>query len=304
MERSRAVRRRRWYRGGICGRRPIQSGPRHDGSAEQRRGGDFWWDPGRKWLGLDGLERRRAVERTVPQARKWASTTTTATGNQDNFAFNGADQLRCNNASLLSLRGLVAGVAGQRLTVLSVGTGQVDLVNQDTNSSAANRLINGVAGTISLAAGSGRAILEYDGDTQRWRVIEHEQGAWITPAFNAGDYTAIGSMTWTVGSGDVSACAYYLKGRMLTLSFIINTSTVGGTVNTELRRTIPGGFTCQTNCTGAFRVQPGNNVWGMSWWLAISGTNYISFWATPAAANWTAASNNIYVQGIVTIEVV
>lgn len=102
-----------------------------------------------------------------------AAATTTSTGNQDNFSFSSADLLRCNNASALTLRGLAAGVSGQQLTIVSVGAGTVTLNDQDTNSTAANRIITGNSAAIALPAGIGRATLVYDGTTQRWRVIDY-----------------------------------------------------------------------------------------------------------------------------------
>jgi hypothetical protein len=82
-----------------------------------------------------------SLRREVGQMR-WTEATTTSTGNLDDFDFSGADLLRCNNASLLTIRGLQAGVSGQVLTIVSVGAGQVDLSHQDTgDGTAANRLI-------------------------------------------------------------------------------------------------------------------------------------------------------------------
>ena len=132
--------------------------------------------------------------------------TTTSTGNQDDFDFSNCSLLRCDNATLLTLRGLVAGRPGQQLWLVSVGAGQVDLANEDTNSVSSNRIVNGVTATISLSSAVGRAELVYDGTSARWRVVSYEQGAWITPTFLAGDYTGGGAQTWTVASGDVSAC--------------------------------------------------------------------------------------------------
>lgn len=171
--------------------------------------------------------------------------TTTSTGTVHDFALTAqCSQLRCNNATLLTLTGLVAGFAGQRLVVVSVGAGRVDLANQGAGSSAANRIINGVTGTISLVGGLGRALLEYDGTTARWRVIAHEQGDWITPAYNAAEYYGGGAMTWTVEAGDIGTDAYVVDAgkRIMSVALFLNTTSVGGTLNRSLVRNIPGGF--------------------------------------------------------------
>src|SRR4051812_11982427 len=97
---------------------------------------------------------------------RWSEASTTSTGNQDNFAYSEADVLRCNNATSITLRGLLAPASplkpGKRLLIVSVGAGSVVLNNQDTNSTAANRIITGFSAAITLTAGTGFAWLEYD----------------------------------------------------------------------------------------------------------------------------------------------
>jgi hypothetical protein len=110
-----------------------------------------------------------------PIDARWAENTTTATGNQDNLAYAEADVLRCNNATALTLRGILAPAAplkpGKPLLIVAIGAGTVTLNDQDANSTAANRLITGTAAPIALAAGTGWAMLRYDGATARWRVL-------------------------------------------------------------------------------------------------------------------------------------
>jgi hypothetical protein len=179
--------------------------------------------------------------------------TTTSTGTQNDFnpgVLGNISLLRANNASLLTLTGLTNNGStptdGQLLYVESVGAGQVDIKNQNTGSSATNRVINNVTGTISLAPGVGRALLVYDGTTGRWRVVEHEQGDWTDVPYAAGNFsTQLGStMTWTVESGDQLTFKYYLRGKMLTVAVIVNLTSLTGTQDgTGLWITVPGGFT-------------------------------------------------------------
>lgn len=170
--------------------------------------------------------------------------TTTVTGTQDNFALTtGCGLLRVNNASLVTFRGFSAGVDGQQLVVVSIGAGEVDFAHENTNSSAANRLHNfATVGNTPLAAGVGTAVFRYDGTTQRWRLIHHEQGAWISVPYSAGNFsTFAGAGTWTVDSGDQKRFAYWLKGRTLHLSFNFNGTTVSS-ASAVLQVTPPGGF--------------------------------------------------------------
>jgi hypothetical protein len=237
---------------------------------------------------------------------RWEENTTTSTGSQNNFDISDADVLRCNNASLLTLTGIAAPASpakpGKRLIIYSVGAGQVDLANQSASSTAANRIINGVTGTISLAAGYGRAVLVYDDTTDRWRVIAHEQGAYITPTFAAGNFTSdVGS--WTVASGDVTTCAYYLRGKQLTVQFDIITTSVSGTP-AELRigNGAFGGFTFAiTGITPSL----GNNAGGgneLCYATTNASATVISIQQADAGT-WSNATDTTYVYGTVTTEV-
>lgn len=139
--------------------------------------------------------------------------TTTTTGNIDNLDFANADLIRMNNATLSTIRGLKAGYAGQRVSIASIGAGQVTLAHQDTNSTAANRLLNQVTSVgTPLAAGIGTATYQYDAVTLRWRLVQHEQGAYITVPYSSGNFTAA-TGTWTVDSGDQLAFGYWIRGR-------------------------------------------------------------------------------------------
>ena len=181
-----------------------------------------------------------------------ATSTITTTGTQTLLAIpagTGPLTIFANNATILTLQGIAAGLDGQSLAIYSIGAGQVDLVHQSGAAAAANRLVNfATSGNTSLAAGSGSATLIYDATSTRWRLLKHEQGAWITPSFAAGDFTGNGSMTWTVTGGNRSTMKYLLTGRMLSLSFEVGGTTIGGTPSTQLRigNGEWGGFTMAT----------------------------------------------------------
>lgn len=140
--------------------------------------------------------------------------TTTSTGTVNDFALTaGASVLRCNNATLLTLTGIAAGFDGQRLVIVSVGAGQVDLSHQDAGSTTAgDRLILfATSGKTSLAAGVGTAEVEYDASTARWRLVAHNQG----------DYIEYGGTSTIVGwsSRTTTVVRYYLLGRQLAVLF-------------------------------------------------------------------------------------
>jgi hypothetical protein len=54
-------------------------------------------------------------------------------------------------------------------------------------------------------------------------------GAWTTPAFDAANFTGAGSLTWTVGAGDVAVYAYTIVGKTMTVAWALNNTTIGGT---------------------------------------------------------------------------
>jgi hypothetical protein len=99
--------------------------------------------------------------------------TTTSTGSQNDFdpglSF-GDIQIRCNNATDLTLTGLKAGYNGQKITFVSIGAGNVLFSHQSGSSTAGNRFINTVTvGVTPLAAGQvvlpiNMTRLQLDGD--------------------------------------------------------------------------------------------------------------------------------------------
>jgi len=198
---------------------------------------------------------------TQNQLKSWldgTTDTTTSTGTQNNLSVSSARHLvlRCNNASLLTITGFApasTAVDGDRIDVISIGAGQVDLSHQNASSTAANRLLNIVTSCVtSLAAGSGVATFIYDGTTQRWRLVHHEQGAWISKT----------SMTVTAnGGGTLSGTSwtlskYRIVGRTLfwSIDVAFNLST---TPITSVDVTNPAGGTA-----------------------AAAGINHLLFWSS------------------------
>lgn len=177
-----------------------------------------------------------------------AVSTVTTTGNITALPLptgTGALVILMNNATISTIQGIAAGLSGQQLTLISMGAGQVDLAHQNASATAANRLINfATSGNTPLSPASGMAVLNYDATATRWRLVSHEQGAWITPTYAGGNFTGNGSMTWTVDSGDITLFRYRLSGRTLHVAFKIDTATIGGTVNTflQISNAAYGGF--------------------------------------------------------------
>lgn len=212
-----------------------------------------------------------------------------------------------NNATLLTIQGIAAGHDGQRVTIFSLGAGQVDLANLSPSAAAANRLINGVTGTISLAAGSGRVSLIYDSTVARWRVVLHEQGAWITPTFAAGNFTGSGTQTWTLAAGDVAALAYRLSGRTVTVSFDLATTSVGGGAAPFLRigNAAWGGFTAarMVETLGAVADNGAPAVAGLISVGLDTATAISINTNVNGGSNWTGSADATLTRGTITFDV-
>lgn len=218
--------------------------------------------------------------------------TITLTGTQNDVAWSNATELRCNNATSLTITGLTAGLPGQHLTIVSVGAGNVFLSHQNTGSSAANRLINAVTvGDTPLVAGVGVAHYVYDGTTARWRLIAHCQGGGITPTFSASNFTGNGSLTVTVDSGDLDRYSYEVIGKNLLFACQIRTFTTGGTPNTNVLVALPGGYNLADDMGGLAQVVNNGGSFdnGRAVWTAAGGPVAIQ---RSAAANWANGTNN------------
>lgn len=124
---------------------------------------------------------------------------------------------------------------------------------------------------------------------------------WTSPAFNAAIFTASGSMTWTVGSGDVSAFAYILFGKTMIVQFSLNTTTVGGTPSDQLLIGIPGGYVASRDALQpVFLVDGAARTTGYAQ-VTPAGTT-IKIYRTDAG-NFSAATNTTFVLGQITFEV-
>jgi len=234
--------------------------------------------------------------------------TTTVTGAQNNFALTAnCALLRVNNAALVTFSGFSAGYDGQRLTVESIGAGQVDFIPQSALSTVGNRFVNfATIGNTSHAPGSGRSVYVYDLTTARWVLIHHEQGAWIAPAYAAGDFTA-SSGTWTVDAGDVGHYRYRLSGRTLEISWYLNTTSVSATPTT-LKIRLPGGFTglVGPRAIGTLNVSDNGATFVQSNSEVPSGGTTIDLYKTPNAGGggtFAVAVNTTYVSGSIRPEV-
>lgn len=221
----------------------------------------------------------------IVASQPWVVVTTTATGTQNDFApgLSGNTIVRCNNATLLTITGFAGGVDGQRVRLVSVGAGQVDVPHQNAGSAVANRAINSATtAATSLAAGVGSGEWVYDGTTARWRLVAHEQGDWI-------EY---GTVTTRVGwsSTSIQSVRYFLRGRHLSVAFrIAGTSNSVASTFTTPYTSSNDGFTmfsaslAVTTDNGVSKTPPGVVY-------ANANTTTIAAFSDSLGTAWTAAN--------------
>jgi len=156
--------------------------------------------------------------------------TTALAGPQDDLVLTADVRvLRCTNASLLTLSSMAAGYSGQRVTILSLGAGDVQLANNTGGPTPANRFLNFLSSVVNptyLAAGTGSADVVYDTATARWRMVAHAQGAplaWV-PADGSGGAPGVTVVT----------ASFTVVGRWVTFETQIVYPATGSGANAKL----------------------------------------------------------------------
>jgi len=183
-----------------------------------------------------------------------------------------------NNYAGLVVHGIKAGYHGQRVQFINGGTaGQSDFLDNSPSAAAPDRLFNFVGSApTSLAIGGisrGTLTYVYDVVVPGWRLVAHEQGGWIVPAFTGADYSAVVPAIWVVNSGNVSRCAYYLRGRALQVQLLVTGSNLSGASSTILSRKIPGGYTAGAEIVfGAAASYQLGGAYGLAVWSNTSTT--------------------------------
>lgn len=230
----------------------------------------------------------------------------TDVGAQNNWApgIVGNTVIFWNGASDIAITGFAGGMAGLQVTLKNITAAKIATFAHDSGSSSAgNKLKNIATSWLTPVAPGGSATYQYDGTD--WQLIAHEQGAWITPAFAAGNYTGVGGGSWTVGAGDVTANAngYRLTGRTLEIMWTLATTTVAGTVgNLSIGNGAWGGFTAAkaTTVTHSYSDNGAAEVLGSASVVAGGAALLIN---RLAGANWSAATDATATKGQIRIEV-
>lgn len=240
---------------------------------------------------------------------RWSRATITSTGSQNNLSISEADLVIFNNASDLTITGIVAPASpakpGKPMRFVSTGAGHVFLAHQNASSTAANRIICPVtSANLPFAAGAGGGMLVYDDANSRWRVLLHEQGAPITPTFADSHYTGAGvDGDWALASGDRTTQEYYLIGKRLFVSWYLVTTSVSNTpASLRITNGAWGGFTVTKTKlrTCIFDDNAGGNTVGYAQ-VSAGGTEISIF--KLAGGTFATATNTTAAYGDLDFEV-
>jgi len=131
----------------------------------------------------------------------------------------------------------------------------------------------------------------YRGYAEQNRSVAN--GHWQTRAFAAGNYTAGGSMTATVASGNVTTESWAVNGNTCTFNALITGFTLGGSANPEFDIVLPPGIV-SASVVGTPCVVINNGVATSAGYAQVgaSGSNLRIFVDASAATNWTLSANS------------
>ncbi len=127
-------------------------------------------------------------------------------------------------------------------------------------------------------------------------VAAHSDYAAGNIAYNASDYGANNSATWTVDAADKATFAYVRDGNKLTVWFAINFTDITG-APTYLSLTLPNGWVSAFDCRGTFWYQNAGAA-GAIGLVTTTGSQIRLYRDMTASTAWTAtSSDNTHVQG-------
>jgi len=164
-------------------------------------------------------------------------------GDYANLNVQGVSSIEYHGNGDLFIRGMTGGVVGQSILIRNLTAGRIWLYNDDPAAAFGDRIGNFIRlGPMPMAGV--RSTARYVYVASGWWAMEiFEMGEPIVPNFDPAVYGGLGGMTWTVEPSDVIYENFYISGRELTYSFFFQATSVGGTPDTYLLRTLPVGWT-------------------------------------------------------------
>jgi hypothetical protein len=125
---------------------------------------------------------------------------------------------------------------------------------------------------------------------------------WISPQYSAGNFSAGGSMTWTVDRTDITTYEYFLTGKAMVVAFNLSFTSVGGAPDQLLRIAIPGGNIPYRTVQNL--IMYNNNGGPDGWGRVVAVKGQPTLWLfRPDNAAWSASANKTNVSGEIMFEV-
>ncbi len=209
----------------------------------------------------------------------------------------GSNMVNWAGASTLTVQGISGGTTGQVLAIRNTGASVLFLTHDSGSASVGNKIYCSITSGLTPIAGGGNAVLYHNGTY--WVLAGHNQGTWITPTFNAADYTASAG-TWTVASGDVTTCAYCIIGKTMHFTVGLITTSVS-TTPASLHRIVPGGYTSIRQADGTMAYLD-SGVAGNGLWRANPASTTFQFFKNLLAGTWTGSVDNTYISATAVFE--
>ncbi|CAB4125812.1 hypothetical protein UFOVP53_238 [uncultured Caudovirales phage] len=158
--------------------------------------------------------------------------------------------IKLTNATLSSLDGIPAGIAGQQITLIN-DTATTVLLNNDTGGTAANRIYTGLSKPLSLK-NTASVLLKYDTVLSRWRVVGGS-GSGSGSSGSAGgeladlmyscaireSFTDIlnGTTPTDVSAGKTDATIFDIANELMRMSYDASKTVTGTSVNMTISAT-------------------------------------------------------------------
>jgi len=189
-----------------------------------------------------------------------------------------------NGAADITIAGIVGGRIGYIFNFKNTSAFVARFLNNSGLTNAGNQLTNIVQSGETPVAFGGYISYCYDG--QNWQLIGHDQGAWITVPFAAGNFTASGAMTWTVAGINVTDQSFKVFGNTLIYSINVSGTTTGGVADVELRVALPSTYTGFSTTSLPCQVLSPGLASVLSVGGPVAGLGYERFFSNLNGAVW------------------
>jgi hypothetical protein len=241
---------------------------------------------------------------TGSEALKMGADFNTA-GTTNNASFANASLIRLTSASAQTITGILNGRNGYVLTIVNAGSLAATLTNEDTNSTAINRITTGTGNALSLPVGA-TVTLVYDSVGQRWRAnvtsnLQQDYNNSSSPQITL-DSTH-GGLVVQDASSAIGADLFTIQANGASTKYLNVTSsgvTVNGTLTQNGTLAVTGNITASgtynTNTFSSTALQfggAGGTVSSSSGNLSVqaNGTNTLSLDTTGAGTVGIATGN-------------